>query len=98
MALTALTDVWVAITPAIQVILSVLLSLPGHVLSESRMVFFQACSNYLIIYQGSKNSYGSWSNNVTTANQSTAVFATSYTLAVGNNEGGLDTVGAEEVA
>ncbi|KAK7680886.1 hypothetical protein QCA50_016196 [Cerrena zonata] len=37
----------------------------------------QACSNCLIIYRGTKRLYGSWSNNVTITNLSTAVFATS---------------------
>ncbi|KAK7679997.1 hypothetical protein QCA50_016943 [Cerrena zonata] len=36
----------------------------------------QACSNCLIIYRGTKRSYGSWSNNVTITNPSTAIFVT----------------------
>ena len=57
-----------------------------HVLTELHSVSSQAYSNYLIIYRGSKNSYGSWGNNVTTVHPSTAVFATTSQLIPGDDE------------
>ncbi|KAK7680885.1 hypothetical protein QCA50_016195 [Cerrena zonata] len=46
----------------------------------------QACSNYLIIYRGSKGWYGSWSNDVTIANPSvTSAFRTSSSQTLENN-------------
>ena len=49
--------------------------------------FSKACSNYLIIYRGTRGSYGSWSNNVTTVAPPSVVFATVDTLASADNEG-----------
>ena len=80
-----LLNVWVAITPAVQVTSS-------HSIIHSHsntyvFCFSKACSNYLIIYRGTRGSYGSWSNNVTTVAPPSVVFATVDTLASADSEG-----------